>query len=194
MSTPLSDRERAQLHDLFAGHDPQDPVEREHLAFITDFCGRHANPFLRTIEEGHLTGSAFILDPAERVLLTHHRRLDMWLQLGGHAEGERVAHEVAMREAREESGLDDLAFHRTLLGAGGTPLLLDVDVHEIPARKGEPAHLHLDLRFLLTTNRPERIARSPEESHALQWLALDAARTRGDGSMQRAFDRIGQLL
>ncbi len=186
----LTADERARLGALLAAHAPADAAEQTHLARVLDFVARHANPFDRTLVEGHLTGSAFVLDPAGRVLLTHHLRLGIWVQLGGHAEQERVAEHVALREAREESGLADLAFDEDLRLADGAPRLLDVDVHRIPARGAEPAHDHLDLRFLLRTRSPERIVADPRETKALAWVTLAEARARGDAGMQRALARL----
>ena len=90
------------------------------------------------------------------MLLHHHRRLDRWLQLGGHDEGEHDPLQTALREAREESGLLDL----TPLSAA----ILDIDVHEIPAGRSEPAHLHHDVRYALQTSTPDAIAQVDAES------------------------------
>lgn len=186
MRGPLSAPERALLERLLAEHSPRDEAEERDRARVSAFVHRHEDPFDRGIAEGHLTGSAFVLDPAGRVLLTHHRKLDLWLQLGGHAEAEREAPAVALREAREESGLEDLAFHEALRFDDGQPRLLDLDVHVIPARFGEPEHLHLDLRFVLRTSQPHRIVADPRETKALEWVDLDETVRRGDASMARA--------
>lgn len=189
---PLADPLRDLLARLLAAHEPADDRERAHLDHVLGFCARWPDPFDRGIEEGHLTGSAFVRDPSGRILLTHHRRLDIWVQLGGHAEDERAAHEVAMREAREESGLSDLSFDESLMFADGTPRLLDVDVHRIPARKGEPEHDHLDLRFLLRTSSPESIVANPSETKALEWVSVEEALRRGDPGMRRALMRLAR--
>ena len=190
----LSPGDRHRLEALLAAHAPDDAEERAHLAAILDFVRRHPDPFDRGIAEGHLTGSAFVVDPAGRLLLTHHRRLGLWLQLGGHAESERRAEEVALREAREESSLPDLAFHPRLLAEDGAPRLLDVDVHVIPAGRGEGEHLHLDLRFALTTLRPEAIVADPRETRALAWLTLDEARRRGAADLARPLRKVAELV
>jgi 8-oxo-dGTP pyrophosphatase MutT (NUDIX family) len=182
----LSGPERALLERLLVEHSPRDEAEERDRARVRDFVERHEDPFDRGIAEGHLTGSAFVLDPIGRVLLTHHRKLDLWLQLGGHAEAEREASAVALREAREESGLEDLTFHEGLRFDDGQPRLLDLDVHVIPARPAEPEHLHLDLRFVLRTSRPEQVIADPRETKALEWVDLDETVRRGDASMARA--------
>lgn len=192
-ASPMLPHERSRLHALLDAHRPADELESSHLAHIVSFVARHDDPFDRDIAEGHLTGSAFILDPAQRLLLTHHLRLDIWVQLGGHSDGECVAEDVAMREAREESGLGDLEFAAALRLPGGAPRLLDVDVHRIPARRDEPAHDHLDLRFLLRTQSPECIVANPSETKALEWVTLDEATRRGDAGMRRALGRVAGM-
>lgn len=189
-ATPLDADERRRLARLLSHHEAADEIEARHLERILDFCARWPDPFDRRIGEGHLTGSAFVLDPDGRVLLTHHLRLDIWVQLGGHSDGERVAEAVAMREAREESGLLDLVFDEALRFDDSSPRLLDVDVHHIPARRDEPAHDHLDLRFLLRTSSPEAIVANPSETKALEWVSVTEALRRGDPGMSRALGRL----
>lgn len=189
----LTPDQRHRLEELLREHVPADATERAHLRRIRDFVGRWDDPFDRRLSVGHLTGSAFIVDPAGRLLLTRHRRLGLWIQLGGHAELERDAGAVALREAVEESGLPDLRFHPSLLDRQGRPRLLDVDVHRIPPRPGEPEHDHLDLRFLLCTDCPERARRQEEESQALEWVALSEARRRCLDDMGRALSRTERL-
>lgn len=114
---------------------------------------------------GHLTGSAWVVSPdRSRVLLTHHRKLDKWLQLGGHADGDPDLAAVAMREACEESGLKSLRLARTEI--------FDVDIHEIPSRGAVPGHLHFDLRFLIEAN-PDEPLTVTSESKDLQWVAME---------------------
>ena len=139
------------------------------LAEILAFVDRHPDPFDRRIVEGHLTGSAVILSAAgDQVLLLHHRKLRRWLQPGGHAEaGERSGETVALREACEETGIEGLTLHPT------APRPLDVDVHPIPARGGEPAHRHLDLRYLVIAPRDASLRRLAAEARALRWFTWE---------------------
>lgn len=185
----------AALARLLDAHRARGGAEAAHLERIRAFVRLHDDPFSRGIAHGHLTSSAFVLDGDGRVLLTHHRRLGLWVQLGGHADGERLAHEVALREAREESGLTDLAFDERLRLQDGSPALLDVDVHAIPAspERGEPAHDHLDLRFLMSTRSPHELVINPRESRALEWVTRDEARRRCTPDLHRALDKIDGL-
>ena len=115
---------------------------------------------------GHTTASALVVNKAlTHVLLNHHKKLDMWFQFGGHSDGSPDVRATAMREAQEESGLRSLEFYP---GQG----ILDVDVHDIPARPEMPAHQHHDVRFLLTADMAEPFVIS-EESHDLKWVRLE---------------------
>jgi 8-oxo-dGTP pyrophosphatase MutT (NUDIX family) len=128
------------------------------------FVEAHSDCLQRTQLTGHLTGSAWIVDATRtRTLLTHHRKLDKWLQLGGHADGDSDLRAVAMREAREESGLTKLR--------AASVVIFDLDRHWIPERKTEPAHWHYDLRFMIEADPAEPLAVS-DESHDLAWVDL----------------------
>jgi len=157
---------RRPLLTLLEAFLARHPEDRKRVETVTRFVRAHPDCFERSCLPGHVTGSAWIVSPDRRaVLLTHHRKLDRWLQLGGHADGDPDVLAVALREAREESGLEVL---QRLPGAGGR-IPLDVDVHEIPARGVEPAHLHHDVRFLLTASAREPL-RVSQESHELRWV------------------------
>jgi 8-oxo-dGTP pyrophosphatase MutT (NUDIX family) len=163
---------RQSLLDLLHGYELRHPAERACVRRIRELVRNHSDCFERSCLPGHVTASSWIVSSdRERFLLTHHRKLDRWLQLGGHADGEPDVFSVALREAREESGmqgfdwLGDAAPH-------ARPVPIDVDVHPIPARPGEPAHEHHDIRFLLVAH-PEQELRISPESKALRWFAWD---------------------
>jgi 8-oxo-dGTP pyrophosphatase MutT (NUDIX family) len=179
------------LADSLARHVPADPAEAEDLGHILAFVSRQRDPFDRSIAEGHLTGSAFVVSASgARILLLHHRKLERWLQPGGHADpGESSGEVVALREAREETGIGDLALHQA------APRPLDVDVHRIPARGSEAAHDHLDLRYLFVAPDDAVPRRAAAESRAVRWFAWDElAALDLDPGVRRALAKIRALL
>lgn len=148
------------------------------LAEFFPFVAAHPDCLSRTCLEGHLTASAWVVDPARtRVLLTHHRKLDLWIQLGGHADGEADLLAAALREVQEESGL--------MRVRAVSAEIFDVDRHRIPARKTEPEHWHFDVRFLIEADPAERVVVS-DESHDVAWVALaDAVRLNPEEAIAR---------
>jgi 8-oxo-dGTP pyrophosphatase MutT (NUDIX family) len=182
------DAARQALYDALLAHVPADAAERRDRDAVAALVAATERCFDRTLyEPGHVTGSAFVVDAGSgRVLLHHHRRLGRWLQLGGHDEGEHDPLATALREACEESGLRDL---RPLSTA-----ILDVDVHDIPAHRSEPAHLHHDVRYALQTSSPAAIAQQDAESLDLAWHDLDeAARRMAEPGADRALRRLAAL-
>lgn len=158
---------RADLIALLRRYAERHPEEHATTRRILSLLESELRCFERDCFPGHITASAWIVSRESRkVLLTHHRKLERWLQLGGHTDGESDVLLSALREAREESGISDLV----AIPAGGEPWILDVDVHEIPARKTEPAHQHHDIRFLLETSEHAPLARQRAESKALRWF------------------------
>ncbi len=127
---------------------------------------------------GHLTGSAWVVDSkTSKVLLLHHAKLGRWLQPGGHADGEYDLSSVALREAREESGLTSL---RLLDGA-----IFDIDIHRIPARAQEPEHDHYDVRYIVLGDSIE-MPTINHESRGGGWFTRDElARVTEDESVLR---------
>jgi 8-oxo-dGTP pyrophosphatase MutT (NUDIX family) len=161
--------QREQLRTELRLYEPCDAIEAGHLRAIVDLLALGSSVLGRShFAPGHITAGCFILDEeGGSVLLHHHRRLDRWLQMGGHLEPGETAVAAALREGAEESGLPDL----TLV----VDSIFDLDVHPIPAGKGEPDHQHFDVRYLARTRKPSAIAISPSESIRLDWIPLDRA-------------------
>ncbi len=153
---------RESLLEQLSEYASRHPEEADVINSFTDFVKSETDCFERSLGKGHITGSAWVVnEDGSQVLLTHHRKLDRWLQLGGHADGESDVLAVAFMEAFEESGLSEL----THLGPG----IFDIDIHPIPERKGEPEHLHYDVRYIFRANGSTEYIVS-DESHDLRWV------------------------
>ncbi|MER7765102.1 NUDIX hydrolase [Streptomyces sp. NPDC097619] len=152
----------------FEGQPELREVYLEHLA-------AHPDGVYKPCTAGHVTGSALVIDPAGgRVLLTLHKKLGMWLQMGGHCEpGDTTLAGVALREAREESGIEE---GLTLLPGGPVRL----DRHAIPS----PCNWHLDVQYAAVVP-PEAVARISEESLDLRWFPYERVAEVADASVVR---------
>ena len=145
--------------------------------------------FQRSCFPGHFTGSALVVSSdGSRALLHHHRFLDKWLQFGGHCDGDEDVLRVAQREAAEESGIAGL------IVPSRRPF--DLDIHAIPAnpKRGEPAHEHYDLRWMLIA--PENAAPVlSDESHDLRWFSPEETLALPiDGGLRRLVEKWQALL
>jgi 8-oxo-dGTP pyrophosphatase MutT (NUDIX family) len=169
------------LRELLLGYEPADTKEEADRRAMLDFLARLPEPFSAGQPAAHFTASALVVDAArKRTCLVLHRKLGLWLQPGGHVEPEdETMGDAALREVREETGLDGRL-------ASAAPVHLDI--HEIPGRADMPAHLHLDVRFLVVA-AGEELAVS-DESTDVRWWTLDDAHTAGDESLARLLLRI----
>ncbi|MFH8629827.1 NUDIX hydrolase [Streptomyces lydicus] len=160
---------------------PSSDQEQLRLAYL-DHLAAHRDGMWKPCKEGHLTASALVIDPAAgRVLLTLHRKLEMWLQMGGHCEPEDASlADAALREAREESGI---ARGLTLLPGG--PVRLD--------RHRTPCAVHLDVQYAALA--PEgAVAAISDESLDLKWFAYDEVPGVADTSVVRLVEAARALL
>jgi 8-oxo-dGTP pyrophosphatase MutT (NUDIX family) len=156
---------RKQLLELLAhynSHDPQQIVMRnDMISFVED------NPlcFERSLEIGHITASAWLINKhGTHALLTHHAKFNTWLQLGGHCDGDADVLRVALKEAHEESGITKIApvFEE----------IFDIDIHTMSNTNTYKCRIHLDVRFLLQVTSDENYIVSPE-SKDLRWISQD---------------------
>jgi len=176
-----SEHARTALADAFADYAERWPDEAATADAFRVLLDDPEDPFVRERLAGHFTASAWLVDRAgARLLLTHHRKLGQWLQLGGHADGDRDLARVALREAEEESGLSGLRVDETIF---------DLDRHRIPEHKGVPAHWHYDVRYVVHAGDDEAFVVS-DESHALAWRAIDAV--AADAGMDTSLRRMAR--
>jgi len=158
------------------------PDEKPMTDRLIEFVETNPDCFERTLRVGHITGSAWVVNQSgTHVLLTHHKKLDMWLQLGGHADGNHDIVDAARQEAVEESGIEEFDLY--------SPEIFDIDIHLIPERKTEPAHHHHDIRFVFQCLENEDYVVS-DESHDLEWVEIQALENfTSEESMLRMADK-----
>lgn len=150
---------RQQLNELDLTERLNEIPFRERMIALLD---QAEDCFHRSCFPAHFTGSALVVSAdGSKALLHHHRKLDRWLQFGGHCDGDEHLLRVAQREALEESGVEGLIL------ASAKPF--DLDIHAIPAKEGEPAHEHYDVRYVLIAPENAQFFIS-EESHELRWV------------------------
>lgn len=164
---------RKKLIEMLEVYMPDDKNQRQAKEKILTFVMEYPNCFQRTNLDGHVTGSCFLVSPDNsKVLLTHHKKIGKWLQLGGHADGDHDLLRVALREAHEESGIIGLE----PLAQG----IFDVDIHAIEEYRGVPAHFHYDIRFLLKADTT--LYRVSNESHDLAWVPIEDLASDGNNA------------
>jgi 8-oxo-dGTP pyrophosphatase MutT (NUDIX family) len=177
------------LNRVLNGYQATGATEAAELKRMRELAAAAADPWSRSQLPLHFTGSALVLHPASRrVLLRWHFKHDRWLQVGGHGDpGETDPLQIALREAREETGLSDL------VPWPDASLQHAVVCYVRPAGT-EPEHEHADLRYFLATEHPDAIAPENEQS-PLRWLTIDEARALvGDNNLSETLDRAERLF
>jgi 8-oxo-dGTP pyrophosphatase MutT (NUDIX family) len=181
--------DRHELAAALAAYQPETEADAVSLARVRELVATAADPFDRGVRD-HVTAAAVIVaSDASSVLLVHHRRLDRWLQPGGHVEPEdATVAAAAAREAREETGL--AAMDAALGGQ-----ILDVDVHDIPAFPGRPPHVHHDVRYLFTADPSAPLAFDEDEVRDARWFGWEKVRAlETDASLLRALAKARRRL
>lgn len=179
---------RQALLDLLARHRTPFMEEAAYRDRAWAFVALHPDCFYRELWPAHVTGSAWVVSPdRSRVLLMHHRKHDQWFQPGGHADGEADIVAVALRETAEESGI--APGHICLVDGR----IFDLDIHRIPAMHGDPAHEHIDVRFLLEIDDGLPVPGN-DESHDVRWVPLaQVSRFNNNRSTHRMVQKTRQM-
>ncbi len=183
-----------QIRKTLHNHQPVDEKESQDVATALSLMNVHANLLNMNCEIGHFTGSALVVNPRKNQFLLHyHKKLHKWLQFGGHPDFETDLLQVALRETREETGLTDLQCYPK--ASSKSPI--DVDIHTIPQKGDQPEHVHIDFRYVLATNEPEKIEIAEGESQEMRWFNFDVlTEVEGivDQSLLRMIQKVKKLL
>jgi 8-oxo-dGTP pyrophosphatase MutT (NUDIX family) len=173
---------RTQLLTLLHDYNPTDMREQEYKKRMIDFVQQHDDCFERSLEVGHITASAWLLNEDKtKALLMHHAKFDLWVQPGGHCDGNSDVLAVAVKEAQEESGIQNLL--------PVTGQIFDLDIHLIPATPKEKSLYHYDVRFLLQAVDDEPLVQN-HESKELRWIGKDrSSLPTNEPSVVRMFDK-----
>jgi 8-oxo-dGTP pyrophosphatase MutT (NUDIX family) len=147
-----------------------------------DFAENNPDCFLRSNLKGHITASAFVVDVVEqKILLIHHKKLNKWLQPGGHCDGDTDTLGVAIKEVYEETGVEILPKNQTIV---------DLDIHTIPERKGVPEHEHFDVRYIFETDATQPLIQN-HETIDLRWIEFkDVPNYTDELSITRVIDKF----
>ena len=175
--------DKAQLIAQLVAYAPPDEREQSYRRRMLELCEAE-QPFARkSFVPGHFTASAIVLAPErDAVLLIFHRKLELWLQPGGHVDpSDPTILATAEREVLEEVGISGPD-----LGDRG---ILDLDIHPIPSFGSEPAHEHFDVRFLFLARSRE--FEKTDEVVAARWVLLaDVQNVTRDASVLRAVAKV----
>ena len=182
------------LIDQLKAFIPFNEQEMRDREVILDALLKHRESiFLRTSLLAHMTASAWVISPdAKQVLMAYHKIYDAWSWLGGHADGDTDLMAVALREVREESGLEHVIPATDKIYSVET---LTVDGHE---KKGVyvPSHLHLNVTYLLMADPSDPLRINREENSGVQWYEKDAA-VRASSEIwfrERIYTKLNQKL
>ncbi len=177
--------DRFWLYEKLLQYSAWNEKEKEFRSETMKFIEENKNCFERSNLRGHVTGEAWVLNKEKtKILLTHHKTLDRWFQLGGHSDGDPITLNVALREAKEESGLENIV----ILSED----ILDIDVHPIPEKKEIPEHTHYGIAFLFEADENDALILAEHESKELRWVPFEEILPLNPGR-QRMIEKL-QLL
>lgn len=175
---------RKNLLQLLEKYEPS-VDEIKFKSEIINFINKYPNCFERSLDVGHITASALLINKeGSKALLMHHSKLNKWFQLGGHCDGNPETLEVAIKESQEESGILSIEPVFTEI--------FDIDIHLIPDTPKEKAHFHYDIRFLLQVKSDEQVIQN-KESKELRWISKDELLPTDNASVIRMFNKWKKL-
>ena len=161
-----------RLIEEIENYRPSNEMEERDKELILGALLREENVFSRENTLCHMTASAWITSPDRtKVLMAYHNIYDSWSWLGGHADGDTDLLRVALKEAKEESGLRTV---RPLMRDIFSLEVLTVDGH-IKKGKYVSSHLHLNLTYLLEGDDREMVHAKEDENRGVRWFSPEGA-------------------
>lgn len=172
---------------------PLNEQEERDKAVILDFLAKNPDAFLRTNLIAHMTASAWVVNgKRDRVLMVYHRIYDSWSWTGGHADGDEDLASVALREVREETGVQSA---RLVSGDIFSLEVLTVDGHE---KHGQyvPSHLHLNVTYLVEADDQDPLTVCEEENSGVRWFSPEGALAASSEPwfVQRIYRKLNERL
>lgn len=181
----ISTDPRFWLYEKLMQYSGWNDTEKKFRTETLKFLEEDPNCFETSNILGHITGEAWVINKEKtKILLTHHKTLDRWFQLGGHSDGDPITLNVALREAQEESGLEEI----NILSEN----LCDIDVHPIPEKKGIPEHTHYGIAFLFEADENSSLILPKRESKELRWVAFEEILELNPGR-QRMVEKLNRF-
>ena len=160
------------IYEQIKAYRPWNEQERQDQALILAFLERNPDAFYRSNLLAHMTASAWVVNPQRsKALMVYHRLYDSWSWAGGHADGEEDLLAVALREVREETGVQRL---RPVTEDIYSLEVLTVDGHEKRGRY-VPSHLHLNVTYLLEAEEDQPLRICEAENSGVAWFTLEEA-------------------
>ena len=157
------------IYEQIKKYRPWNEQERQDQAVMLAFLEKNPDAFYRTNLLAHMTASAWVVNPQRsKVLMVYHRLYDSWSWAGGHADGEEDLLAVALREVREETGVQRL---RPVTEEIYSLEVLTVDGHEKHGRY-VPSHLHLNVTYLLEAEEDQPLRVCEAENSGVAWFSL----------------------
>lgn len=177
------------LLEKLKSHKPFDEKEKISTQKTIEFLKSDTNCFSRTNLKAHITAGALVCNTNGKILLNHHKLANMWMQFGGHSDGNENSFEVALREVQEESGI------KNFVNLSDEIFDVNHEVIENRPHKNEPEHIHFDINFLFVTENENFVV--SDESKSIKWVFLSEAKklvSPNDHGMIRMLKKYEQLL
>ena len=182
-----------EIYEQIKAYRPWNEQERQDQVLILDFLRKNSDAFYRTNLLAHMTASAWVVNPQRsKVLMVYHRLYDSWSWAGGHADGEEDLLAVALREVREETGVQRL---RPVTEEIYSLEVLTVDGHEKHGRY-VPSHLHLNVTYLLEAEEDQPLRICEAENSGVAWFSLADALSASTGPwfVERIYKKLNEKL